>query len=150
MSEAISNVRSRWTGLVVMAALLGSTLLLTAGCKPSVGPLTPVTGRVTYKNSAVQSGAIVFTPDGKRGESGRIAFGKIAPDGSYALFTGEGQGAAPGWYRVTVLAHSGETSIGGIRTPQSILPEKYRDPDQSQLGCEVKANRPNAIDFNLD
>jgi hypothetical protein len=145
MSETMSNARWSGVGLVLMAALLHA-----AGCKPGVGSLTPVTGRVTYKGAAVQSGAIVFTPDAKRGETGRIAFGKLAPDGSYALATGDTPGAAPGWYRVTVLSHSGETAVGNLRTPQSFLPEKYRDPDQSQLGCEVKANRPNAIDFNLD
>jgi hypothetical protein len=34
-------------------------------------------------------------------------------------------------------------------TPQSIVPEKYRDPELSQLACEVKPHRSNQFDFNL-
>jgi hypothetical protein len=30
------------------------------------------------------------------------------------------------------------------------LPEKYRDPEQSMLACEIKPSRTNTIDFNLD
>ena len=32
----------------------------------------------------------------------------------------------------------------------SILPEKYRDPELSLLACEIKPDRPNQLDFNLD
>ena len=135
-----------WSGALWAAA----ALLWGAGCQPSVRPLTPVTGKVSYKGHPLQSGAIVFTPDGKRGETGRIAFGKIATDGTFVLYTGETAGAAPGFYRVTVLAHGGDIASGGARFPQPLLPDKYRDPNQSELGCEVKANRPNMFDFPLE
>ena len=138
----------RWLGLG-QAAL---AMLLLAGCGRA--PLTPVHGKVAYKGFSLQSGVIVFTPDASRGERGSIAVGKIASDGTYTLSTGDAAGAAPGWYRVTVssLADTSFSQPGaqGFTYPQSLLPEKYRDPEQSLLTCEVKPSRTNNIDFNLD
>ena len=94
-------------------------------------------------------GLIVFSPDTARGESGRIAFSKIQPDGSYILQTGDDKGATAGWYRVTVASLSGSTSTYEY-APTSMIPDKYRDPQLSLLQCEVKTNKDNHLDFNLD
>ncbi len=138
---------ARWLGLAQAAALA----LLLAGCGRA--PLTPVHGKVAYKGFFLQNGVIVFTPDTSRGERGAIAVGKIREDGSFALSTGDAPGAYPGWYRVTVssLTTSLSPPAGqGFSVPQSLLPEKYRDPEQSLLACEVKSSRTNNIDFNLE
>ena len=139
---------ARWLGLS-QAAILA---LLLAGCGRT--PLTPVSGKVAYKGFTLQSGVIVFTPDVSRGERGSIAVGKIREDGSYTLSTGDAAGATAGWYRVTVsaLANTSVSQLNGqgYPYPQSLLPEKYRDPEQSLLTCEVKAGKTNNIDFNLD
>jgi hypothetical protein len=113
------------------------------GCQRTPAPFAAVHGRVLYKGSQIPGGLIVFTPDASRGTSGAIAFGKIREDGSYTLFTGEAEGASAGWYRVTVGALVPSA-------PVSLLPEKYRDPSSSLLACEVKPDRPNQLDFNLD
>ncbi|MCI0377750.1 MAG: hypothetical protein L0215_09100 [Gemmataceae bacterium] len=110
------------------------------GCARGPTPMTPVSGKVTYKGAPVPGGAIVFTPDTTRGETGRIAHGKINSDGSFQLYTGETLGVGAGWYRVTVTSFA----------TASLLPDKYRDPDLSRLACEIKPNRSNSIDFNLD
>ena len=131
-----------WTALVVLA-----------GCQRGQAALIPVSGRVFYKQVLLQGGTIVFTPDPSRGENGPVALGKINTDGSYHLFTGDLVGAPAGHYRVTVnwLAPSGVQPPGQlVNTPYSYLPDKYRDPQLSELACEVKAAKPNAIDFNLD
>ena len=122
------------------------------GCGRTPLPLTPVTGKVSYKGFALQGGTIVFAPDSKKGEPGPIAHGRIREDGSYTLYTADNYGATPGWYRVTVLALMPGAGQPGdpYPTPQSILPEKYRDPELSLLACEVKPHRSNQIDFNLD
>jgi hypothetical protein len=123
------------------------------GCQRTPAPLTPVSGKVAYKGFTLPGGTIVFTPDSSRGETGPIAFGKINPDGTYHLYTSENPGAPAGWYRVTVtsMAPSAMPSASqSFNPPQSLLPDKYRDPGLSALACEVKANRVNAIDFNLD
>jgi hypothetical protein len=138
------------------ARLVGFCLMLlmcAAGCQRGPVPLIPVSGKVTYKGFALPSGTIVFAPDASRGESGPIAHGQLNADGIYQLSTGEALGAAPGWYRVTVTS---QTSVGkplpGERFsfPQSLIPERYHDPELSRLACEVKAGRANTIDLNLE
>jgi len=139
--------RSRILGL----SLVLTTLLL--GCQRTAGPLAPVSGRVAYKGLTLQGGTVVFTPDMSRGATGPIAFGKISSDGTYQLYTSDNPGAPAGWYRVTVTSMATPVMAGPgqpFHPPQSLLPEKYRDPELSALACEVKANRANAIDFNLD
>jgi hypothetical protein len=134
-----------------LAALM--SLFVLGGCQRGPAPLTPVSGKVAYKGFSLQGGTIVFSPDLARGESGRPALGRINQDGTYQLTTGEAQGAPAGWYRVTVTSTAPSTApVPGqiFSAPYSYLPEKYRDPELSQLACEVKPNRPNTIDFNLD
>jgi hypothetical protein len=95
----------------------------------------------------------VFTPDASRGNHGELARGDIRPDGSYYLRTGRGYGAAPGWYRVTILAvDMPEKPDPGERfaTPHSLLPEKYRDPVLADLVREIHGGRETTIDFHLD
>jgi hypothetical protein len=134
-------------GLALLAAFHG------LGCHRTPAPLMPVSGRVSYKGNLLQGGTIVFTPDSQRGESGPLALGKINQDGSYHLYTGESLGAPAGWYRVTVTSNAPSgVQIPGqpFNAPYSYLPEKYCDPNLSELPCEVKADRPNSIDFRLD
>ena len=127
-------------------ALAGLSLV---SCQQKPATLNSVTGKVFYKGALLHDGVIVFSPDTSRGESGTIAVGKIKTDGTYTLTTGDAPGAASGWYRVTI---SSEASTGTPYDPAPIprIPVKYRDPQLSQLQCEVKANRDNHLDFNLD
>jgi hypothetical protein len=133
--------------LIACSIALGGLLL--AGCSNKPTALNAVTGRVFYKGAPLHTGLIVFSPDTARGESGKIAFSKIKEDGSYTLSTGDAPGVTAGWYRVTVAALSG-TSSSSEGGPISLIPDKYRDPQLSQLQCEVKSNRDNHLDFNLD
>jgi hypothetical protein len=97
-------------------------------------------------------GTIVFTPDAIRGGTGLPVRAEIQPDGSYRLKTTETAGLPPGWYRVTVAAVDTASPAPGMpfAGPRSLLPVKYRDPEQSGLLCEVKAGKENAINFNLE
>jgi hypothetical protein len=126
-----------------------SLALIVAGCSNKPTALNNVTGKVLYKGVPLTTGLIVFSPDTTRGESGKIAFSKINPDGTYTIITGEAPGATAGWYRVAVAALSGSS---GSADPNavSLIPDRYRDPMLSQLQCEVKAGRDNHLDFNLD
>jgi hypothetical protein len=124
-----------------------AALLLLYGCQRPV-TLHAVSGKVTYKGAVLHNGIIVFTPDASRGESGPIALGTIREDGTYLLATGEALGASPGWYRVTIAAFSAAPPKSAAPVP--LLPEKYRDPELSLLRCQVKSDRANTIDFNLD
>lgn len=138
---------------MVPARMLIACLLavgpLVAGCSQKPATLNHVTGKVYYKGSLLRNGLIVFVPDTSRGESGKVAYSQIKEDGSYAIATEDSPGAAAGWYRVTVGSVTGATP-NYDSAPISLIPEKYRDPQLSLLTCEVKANRDNHLDFNLD
>lgn len=134
---------------MLIGCVLAFSALALTGCPQKPATLTQVSGKVFYKGKLLGDGLIVFSPDTSRGENGKIAFGKIKGDGTYSLVTGEAAGAAPGWYRVTVSYDS--VSRNPYESPPvPLLPEKYRDPLLSQLQCEVKPNRDNHLDFNLD
>ncbi|MBI3822974.1 MAG: hypothetical protein HY289_09900 [Planctomycetes bacterium] len=129
--------------------LIFCLLALLVGCSNKPTALNSVSGKVLYKGVPLSTGIIVFSPDTSKGETGKIAFSKIKADGTYTLNTGDAPGATAGWYRVAVSSLSGSTSSyeGGVI---SLIPEPYRDPVQSKLQCEVKSNRDNHLDFNLD
>lgn len=132
-----------WTGILLIVA---------QGCHRSPGALTPVTGRISYQGRPLTTGTIVFVPDISRGETGPAGYAKIRPDGTYVLQTTDGPGVPAGWYRITVtsLGPPGSTYNNPLPIPQSYIPDRYCDPDQSLLACEIKSSRPNNIDLNLD
>jgi len=120
--------------------------LAVAGCRPSGEQLAPVKGKVLYRGRPLQGGTIVFIPDASRGTHGNLAVGDIQPDGTFLLKTNDVLGAVPGHHKVTISWLQPQTS--GI-VPQSQLPVKYRDPQQSGVACEVLANKTNTIDLDL-
>ena len=133
-------------------AILAITgLFFFAGCEGGTASLAPVSGRVSYENQPLSRGTIVFVPDADRGNNGPLAQGTINAGGSYAVQTEGKPGAAPGWYRVTVIAVETPAgySTGRSSAPRSLVPERYRDPQLSDLTCEVKAGQENGINFNL-
>jgi hypothetical protein len=137
---------ARMLGLCFLALTFPPVL----GCQRGPTALLSVTGKVAYRGAPLQGGTIVFTPDSAHGESGPLAFGRIGQDGAYHLYTGEALGAAAGRYRVTITSMSTSGAVAGQPSPPySLLPDKYRDPDLSDLACEIKADRTNTIDFDL-
>ncbi len=134
------------------AILLFVLALLFAGCDGGAAQFAPVTGKVSYQGVPLRGGTIVFVPDPDRGNNGPLAKSSIQPDGKYLLKTGDIPGAMPGWYRVTVIAvEEVRLSAGNndLAVPRSLVPEKYRDPQLSDLTCEVKPGQENGFDFNL-
>ena len=127
--------------------------LLLAGCDGGAPQLAPVGGKVSYQGVLLRGGTIVFVPDADRGNNGPLAKGTIQVDGKYTLKTGDMPGAMPGWYRVTVIAVEESrypAGSNGLSVPRSLVPEKYRDPQLSDLTCEIKPGQENGIDFNLE
>jgi hypothetical protein len=134
------SLRRTWAAALLLLAAL-------CGCTGGGETPVPVKGKVTYKGAALQGGTIVFIPDTARGTHGRLATADIQPDGTFALKTDGVLGAVPGWHRVTV---AWVLPGPGGQTPQSLLPVKYRDPQQSGLTWEVLANKPNTVELNLE
>ena len=130
-------------------AVLACLPLATAGCGKA--SMVPVQGKATYRGYPLTNGVIVFTPDPSHSK-GPLAMGRIREDGSFVLFTGDHPGTYPGQYRVTVSSlapGSSSESWGRFEYPRSALPDKYRDPEQSRLMCDVKASRSNSFDVDL-
>jgi hypothetical protein len=122
------------------------------GCSGNPPPLTPVTGKVTYRGFPVPGGPILFIPDSSKGQRGAIVQGTINPDGSYTIKSGKEGGIPAGWYKVTVASLIDANGFSGQNFGPSLsqLPEKYRDPELSQLICEVKPRQSNQINFQLE
>lgn len=72
-----------------------------------------------------------------------MSHAEIQPDGSYVLVCDDGPGAVPGWHRVTITVF-GDTHF------RPGLPARYSDPQQSGLAFEVKPDRDNLIDIDLE
>jgi hypothetical protein len=112
-----------------------------------------VHGTVFYNGKPLTCGTIVFTPNPARGCTGPQGSAEIQPDGTFNLRTSDREGAVPGWHRVTILAIEAPAKspdAARFSIPRSLVPEKYRDPVQSGLACEVLPGKPNGINFNLD
>jgi hypothetical protein len=120
--------------------------LAAMGCRPAVEQLAPVNGKISYRGRPLQGGTVVFIPDAARGTNGNLAVADIQLDGTFVLKTNDAFGAVPGHHRITI-SWSQPTAPGVA--PQSYLPLKYRDPQQSGLTCEVLANKTNAIELQL-
>ena len=132
---------------------LAGLLVLLAGCAPGQPQYKPVHGKVFYRGAALAQGTIVFAPDASRGYRGPLSYAQIEADGSYTLHSDDHPGALVGCHRVTISSVSPTAQLlPGQRfaVPLSLLPEKYRDPDRSGLACEVKGDRENVINFDLD
>ncbi len=118
----------------------GLLLVLGAGCGSPESERVPVGGQVFYRGQPLAGGTIVFAPDPERGGRGPLALGEIGADGRYTLRTDDQPGAVPGWHRVTVAGAGGE----------SVLPNRYRDPEHSGLHRQIHPARANVIDLSLD
>ena len=125
-----------------MLAVIASAI----GCDSS--NLVVVTGKVTYENKPVASGTISFVS-----ADNASAYGDLQPDGSYSLKTDKpGDGAAPGTYKVIVVAMQDQAGLLPelkSPTPAPTVPFKYTSLATTDLTAKVEKGKPNVIDFNL-
>jgi hypothetical protein len=148
-----------------LAILTVPALLVMASCSTDngVGKRYPVSGTVTYNGQPLEKGQIRFNSEDLTDHL--HADGEIK-DGLYTLSTvGNGDGAQPGKYKVTVTSRD-ESHIPRFRedgTPiprsseiakmemeaKSLIPAGYSDLSTTTLAAEVKAQSSNSIDFKL-
>lgn len=119
--------------------------LLLAGCGGG-SKNAAVSGTVTYKGKPVAKANVSFTPVDSKG----LAAGGLTDASGYFTLgsLGANDGAAPGQYRVSVIARGpdrppkpGETGSGmpGEMMPgDPVIPTKYFQPESSGLTFEVK------------
>jgi hypothetical protein len=113
-----------------------------------------VSGNVTYEGEPCADATISFHPQGEQ----RSAYGRTDSSGNYLLTTvREHDGAMAGEYRVSVskvINENAEVASTDIAAPQkppqykSLLPEKYGNPETSDLTASVEEGK-NQFDFTL-
>jgi len=135
------------TRLLWVACLCGVTGLVGCGGGPR---LESVSGKVTLQGSPLTAGIVTFTPDASKGNTSKLtAFGKIGEGGSYTIVTDGKDGAAAGWYKVSVSTDMPpmDAPIGKPAASITLNP-KYKNPETSGLAIEVVAS-PNAGAYDL-
>lgn len=155
----------------LLASLLSwAALLVVSGCSggPDLPETVPVTGTVMYQGEPLAGATVTF----RNSEQGARPATAITDDnGAFQLTTfEEGDGAVPGKHVVTVtkMADSGGGSQGTEQSmeeaaaaaeqgeeqasaePQSAIPERYGNPDTSDLSYTVKEGETNEFTIELE
>jgi hypothetical protein len=107
-------------------------LLVLAGCTRDGGGarLSPVKGRVIFKNTGLTAATIYFLPDAEKGNRGAMASAVLEEDGSFTMSTYQNamrEGVVPGSYKVTI-------DVGRRNEPEL---QKYRQVKTSPLTIDV-------------
>jgi len=104
----------------------------------------PAKGTVTYKGQPLEKGQIQLLPD-----NGPAAVGLIE-NGNFVVGTNaDGDGAPPGKYRVTVFSYKETKNRFGETTSKAVIPNRYANPDTSNLLVEIPAGGNEAIKVDL-
>jgi hypothetical protein len=110
-------------------------LPILAGCGgPSLGPMVPVQGKVTFNGTPLPDGDVQFVPLDENAKA-PIASGNIEADGSYTLSTNGKPGAHVGKYRAVV--NPGENKKAWLHVGAI-----YSNDKKSPLEIEVVENKP--------
>jgi hypothetical protein len=134
---------------VVALAAGAAAVSLTGGCgskSPPPGPAT-VRGRLLFNGRPVAGGLVVFTPDPRRGGSGKPAHGETADDGSFSLSLGGSSEIPPGWYRVSLAP---APALPDPASPSPHFPARLARPDMSGVEREVRAGHGHVFEFAVE
>ena len=154
--------------------LLGmfSLVLITTGCGPAGLPVVHVTGKVTLEGEPVEGASVTFNP---MDSAGRLASGSTDTKGEFLVITqgATKNGCLPGSYCITVSKYilvdarnnpavfadesepfdPSKRSASGTRAarpiPKSVLPDKYRNVETSELNADVTKRGTNTFVFEL-
>lgn len=125
-----------------LAVAISCVACSVVGCDS--GPaLVPVTGSVTVAGKPLAGGRILFEPI-SAGGSTHSAFGDVAEDGTFELFTHEeGDGVEPGSYYPVVMGPKEEDDAPRTQKPQIGV---LQLPDRR---LEVTADGPNEFAVSI-
>jgi hypothetical protein len=127
-----------------------------AGCGPGF-KVVPVAGKITVDGKPLTDAdaTVLFRPNVAKGNTVPVEFAGVADeDGNYTLYYGDGNpGAAPGWYKVAVVATEPLVPRGSpknrprVRLPgprsaikPSLIDTRYNIADNSGIEIEVVEN----------
>lgn len=127
-----------------VSLLVVSAALTLVGCGGG-SDLVSVTGKVMNGKDALTTGSVTFHPDAEKGnESTTEPTGQIDKSGNYTLFTNETEGAAAGWYKVTVFAEEARPTEGegAYAPPKYLVRKEYTTVESTPISIEVKEGAP--------
>jgi hypothetical protein len=135
-----------WRRAWALAILLA--ISIAGGCSSSYQLDTAkVHGTVTLDGQPLDAGLVFFRP-----EKGRMAVGKIQPNGSYVMFTyvrdGD-DGAIVGRHKVSVVPPLASAESEIVPVMKSPIPNRYQSEGTSQLEFNVEAGKDNIFDIAL-
>jgi hypothetical protein len=134
---------------IVSLAIGVGAVSLSGGCgssTPSPGPAT-VHGKVTFNGQPVTGGLVVFTPDPRRGGSGKPARSQTATDGTFQLLFENSYHIPAGWYRVSLAT---APVIPDPLSTSPIFPAKLARPDMSGIEREVLVGNNHNFEFVVE
>ena len=141
-----AGIKPAARGVVILA--LAFVVMLLAGCGQADG-LVPVSGKVSIDNKPLAAGSVCFHPDAGKGTKATVeAVGVIDSQGNYKLVSGAKEGAAPGWYKVTVTAQEKFDAKDPYALPKHLINAKFSDPHTSGLTIQV-VERPTAGAYDI-
>jgi hypothetical protein len=139
------QTHSRQCAFLVAALTVAATLYYGCGKPAHQLETAPVHGKVTLDGQPLASGYVVV-PTAR----GRMASGKIQPDGSFVMTTyEEGDGVQVGTHPVIVNEPPPDEFSpvpAGERVP---IPTRYTSAGTSGLTVEVKPDEDNFLELNL-
>ncbi|HCS50399.1 hypothetical protein [Rubinisphaera sp.] len=116
------------------------------GAKPS--GLVPVSGSITLDGSPINSGTVSFIPE----DEGPMISGLIQA-GRYELkYSSSASGAHPGNYKVVVFSSASDDTMDEQGKPvegESVVPEKFTNPQSTDLTITVPVEGGTNLDLNL-
>lgn len=135
--------------MVLFAA--GFAAVALSGCGSSSSPVRPATvrGKVTFNGQPIAGGLVVFTPDPRRGGSGKPARSQTATDGSFQLRFNDSYHIPAGWYRVS-LAPAPAIPDPLLALQMPVFPAKLARPDMSGIEREVHAGNDHVFEFAVE
>jgi hypothetical protein len=122
--------------------------------------LLRATGQVTFNGKPLIDAGVVFSPNDAQ-SSAILATGRTDESGEFILETNLRHGAAAGAYNVAVFATNERSSpktpedmqklvkTESAKPPQSSIPLKYSNPNESGLSYSVSASGKNRFDIKL-
>ena len=156
-AHPVLNIGHRFLALL----LLSPMPFAMAGCGSSDRPETAeIVGIVMLNGVPLSSGTIIFEPTNGRPARGRITDGQIVDVITYKA----DDGATVGLHKIAISsiaqkpentalsAHPGDTQDiddGYMGTGQSLIPERYNDPETSGLTAEIEPGQENVLVFDL-
>lgn len=128
-------------------AILGLSLLSGCGSRPAT--LSQIQGTVFFRGARLPGGMIVFIPDVDHGGSGTLIAGKIDQSGQFTIVASAEAPIRTGWHRVSVCGEPREEASSLLVSLTREVPARYRNPDLSNLRCEIRPGS-NRVDIYLE